>query len=139
MQPPRLRLAPLGRGAPGRGEIRRAEGEFVSFPFVSCCEIGTLCVVGRWKVDPEGLRAAASVFAGVAESNEGETTIAATGDVGDARLVSALSSFMEALIGGWMQRVSQTEGVAQTLTASATLYEASDDDGVHDMERAEHF
>lgn len=65
--------------------------------------------MGRWKVDPEGLRAAASVFAGVAESNEGETTIAATGDVGDARLVSALSSFMEALIGGWMQRVSHTE------------------------------
>lgn len=95
--------------------------------------------MGGWKADPDGLRAAASVFAGVAEANEGETSIAATGNAGDARLVSALSSFMEALIGGWMKRVSQTEGVAQTLTASATLYEAADDDGVQRIGRADHF
>ena len=101
--------------------------------------IGTVCDVSGWAVDPEGLRSAASVVGDAVQITEGETATAATQNVGDTLLVSALSAFMETLTGGWMQRVSETEGVAQTLTTSAGLYEAADNEGVQDMRRAGEF
>ena len=101
--------------------------------------IGTVCDVSGWAVDPEGLRSAASVVGDAVQITEGETSTAATGNAGDAGLVSALSAFMDALAGGWMQRVSEAEGVAQTLATSAGLYEAADDEGVQDMRRAGEF
>ena len=101
--------------------------------------VGTVCDVSGWAVDPEGLRSAASVVGDAVQITEGETSTAATGNAGDAGLVSALSAFMDALAGGWMQRVSEAEGVAQTLATSAGLYEAADDEGVQDMRRAGEF
>ena len=90
-------------------------------------------------MDPEGLRSAGSVVRYAVQITEPETATAATGNVGDAELVSALATFMQALTGGWMQRVSQTECVAQTLNASAAMYESADDEGVRDMRRADDF
>lgn len=101
--------------------------------------IRSFCGVSGWAVHTEGLRAAASVFLHAADITEGEITTAAADDIGDPALVAALTAFMNALAGGWMQRVSQTEGVAQTLTASAALYEAADDGGVQDVCRADDF
>lgn len=88
-----------------------------------------------WKVEPEGLRSAAAVVARAGELVDGSTTTVPTGDVGHAELASALSAFMEALTGGWMQRVSQTKSVAQTLLATAALYEAADDEGAQVLRR----
>lgn len=92
-----------------------------------------------WSVDPEGLRFAASVVRYAIQITEPETATAATARVGDAELAAALSAFMQALTGGWMQRVSATEGVCQTLAASATMYETADDEGVRDVRQADHF
>ncbi|MDQ1129709.1 hypothetical protein [Microbacterium sp. SORGH_AS_0888] len=93
----------------------------------------------RWAVDPEKLRTAASVVGYAVEITEPETATAATENVGDAELASALSAFMQALTGGWMQRVSESEAVSRTLAASAALYDGADSDGVRDVCRADDF
>lgn len=92
-----------------------------------------------WTVDPEGLRAAGSVVRYAVQITEPETATAATGNVGEPELASALGRFMQAVAGGWMQRVSESEAVAQTLNASAALYEAADGEGVRDVGRADDF
>lgn len=92
-----------------------------------------------WAVDPEGLRSAASVVRYAVQITEPETATLATGSIGNAELAAALSAFMQALAGGWMQRVSATEGVSQTFAASATLYEVADEEGVRDVRRADGF
>lgn len=124
---------------PARSAFAHSAGDLVPSGRRCICAISTLRHVGGWAVDPEGLRSAASVVARAVDVTEGETTTAATAHVGDAGLASVLSTFMEAFPGGWMQRVSQTEGVAQTLTASAALYEAADDEGMQDVCQAEDF
>lgn len=90
-------------------------------------------------MDSGELRSAASVIGYAVEITEPETATATSANVGDGDLADALSGFMQALTGGWMQRVSETEGVAQTLSASAALYETADDDGTRDVCRADDF
>lgn len=86
-----------------------------------------------FEVDTDALRRAASVISHAVNTTEPVVATAPTSNLGNAELETALAEFMQALTGGWMERVAATEAVVDTLTASAGLYETANDKGVEDL------
>ena len=90
-------------------------------------------------VAPDELRSTASVIGYAVEVTEPVHDVSVSSHLGHAGLADAVARFMQAMTGGWMQNVAETEGLASTLTACAALYEDADGGSVADIGRADVF
>ncbi|MDQ1206233.1 hypothetical protein [Microbacterium sp. SORGH_AS_0862] len=90
--------------------------------------------MGEYTVDPDALRAASSVIAGVADSAGGATLVSCV-NVGHDGLTSAVSNFTQRLTSSWEERVDATERIAEGLVRTARIFEEADEEAASSATR----